>query len=408
MRRALLSLFVIIILVALFAYPTVIAASEDSEPCYGYTFMNQFVTLFPSRDAGSDEERAAALFIAEEFSNIGLTPYAPESETPYIQDFNFEGINSQNVIGKIDNPDTNKNIIISAHYDALKNLYGLQGGDGAYDNGSGVGSLVQSARALITAVNLTTDVTFVAFGAEEKGMYGSQYMVSKMSQLEITDTVLMISIDCISAGDYLYFYTGERENPMNDYIMDFSQSLNVDLKAYPYDKHATFITTSEASGLDYSHVALLSDNAPFMAAGINVVLFFGYNMESKILPPSESLVNSDIAHSTGDTLENVESLYGYEQVNGRIDGVAKLVTAIASTSDTVSVSEAIESDNLLYSFLASYEIMSYVNLGIKTVIIAGILLVIYKYRKKDHTLPPEPEIIDNKEELRYIFEDLKI
>ncbi len=407
MRKVLFIVIIIAILICSFAFPISLAAGE-SEPCYGYTFMNEFVTEFPSRDAGTDEERSAALNIAEEFLDIGLLPFAPLSDTPYFQDFSYKGVTSQNVIGKIDNPNTDKNIIIGAHYDGLRSLYGLQGGDGAYDNGSGVGAMIQAARELIAIGNLSTDITFVAFGAEEKGMYGSLFMVSEMSTKEIADTVLMISIDCISAGDYLYFYTGETENALNGYMLNLSDSLSVDVKAYPYDKHATFITTSEAAGLDYSHVALLSDNAPFMAAGINVTLLFGYNMESRILPPSESLTHPDIAHSTGDTLENVETLYGYEQVNSRIDGAAKLVTAIASGGEIINVSESIENTSFLNSFFAGYENMSYINLGIKAIIIGGILLMIYKYRKKNVTLPPDSDITKDKEEHRYIFEDLKI
>lgn len=97
-------------------------------------------------------------------------------------------------------------IIIGAHYDHLGT--GGNGSSsrrqdtvavhyGADDNASGVAVLLELIEATSgNSDKLNRDVVFVAFGAEERGLLGSEYYV-KSSENEISKAVAMINLDML-------------------------------------------------------------------------------------------------------------------------------------------------------------------------------------------------------------------
>jgi Zn-dependent M28 family amino/carboxypeptidase len=72
-------------------------------------------------------------------------------------------------------------VVVSAHLDHLGNHPPANGGDpiynGAYDNASGIASLIEIARGLASGPRPKRSVVFVALTGEEKGLQGSQYFV---------------------------------------------------------------------------------------------------------------------------------------------------------------------------------------------------------------------------------------
>lgn len=116
---------------------------------------------------------------------------------------------SQNVIGvkNSDNKSTNKPlIIIGAHYDSIN-------GPAANDNGSGTAALLELAR-ILSSKKLNYDVKFVAFGAEESGLFGSKYFASTLTKDELKRCKLMINIEGSGIGDVFIIAkaTGEEGN----------------------------------------------------------------------------------------------------------------------------------------------------------------------------------------------------
>ncbi|MBC8063129.1 MAG: M20/M25/M40 family metallo-hydrolase [Clostridiaceae bacterium] len=97
-------------------------------------------------------------------------------------------------------------IIIGAHYDCV-NV------PGALDNAAGVASLIELARAL-SSNKLNYDIKFVAFGAEEVGLWGSNYFVSNLSKEDLNRCKLMINIDGPGSGDVFIIgkSTGESDD----------------------------------------------------------------------------------------------------------------------------------------------------------------------------------------------------
>lgn len=148
---------------------------------------------------GSQENYLAALYIENQFKEIGLLPYKNNS---YFQTFLVnQSIQCRNVVGIIEGNDSvlkQEYIIIGAHYDHLG--YQIKNDkififNGADDNASGTAALIELARALkAEEKNLKRSVVLVAFDAEEKGLLGSKFMAS---QIPIEKVKLMVSMDMV-------------------------------------------------------------------------------------------------------------------------------------------------------------------------------------------------------------------
>jgi aminopeptidase YwaD len=109
-----------------------------------------------------------------------------------------------NVIGYLDNnaPTT---VIIGAHYDHLG--YGEDGNsmlrtseklihNGADDNASGTAALIELARLLKQAGYKNNNYVFIAFSAEELGLYGSKYFIEHPT-VNIQQVNYMINMDMV-------------------------------------------------------------------------------------------------------------------------------------------------------------------------------------------------------------------
>lgn len=133
------------------------------------------------RAGGSSYEYAAAKFIAKEFSVI-------DGCRAKLQSFRFneasKQLKSQNVLAYIDHQ-APRTILLSAHYDhiglggELSMSQGLhEVHNGADDNASGIALMLALAKVLSTECT-TYNFIFVAYGAHEKGLYGSSYFFKK-------------------------------------------------------------------------------------------------------------------------------------------------------------------------------------------------------------------------------------
>lgn len=108
----------------------------------------------------------------------------------------IDTITVNNVIGLLPGRDTSQAIILGAHYDHL----GKRGDDvfyGSDDNASGVAGLLALAKAWAeSGVKPSCNIVFASWTAEEKGLIGSEYFVSKLLSPE--KVKLYINLDMIS------------------------------------------------------------------------------------------------------------------------------------------------------------------------------------------------------------------
>ncbi len=107
---------------------------------------------------------------------------------------------SQNVIGYLEGTEqTDSCIVVSAHYDHLGGLGKEVYFAGANDNASGIAMLLALARHYQKNPPRCRTV-FMAFGAEEAGLVGSQYYVNN-PRFPLSQIKFLINLDLAGTGD---------------------------------------------------------------------------------------------------------------------------------------------------------------------------------------------------------------
>jgi aminopeptidase YwaD len=158
---------------------------------------------------------------------------------------------SQNIIGTLKakkKPNKATTLVIGAHYDGVDT-------PAANDNASGTATLLEVARVLSKyKAAKDTNITFIAFGAEENGLLGSKYYVNELKPEEKANIKAMINMDMVGVGDRLGILTGSENS--QSFIADLAEEKAKRLQL-PYER--SFSTRS--------------DHAPFEEAGIPVVFF---------------------------------------------------------------------------------------------------------------------------------------
>lgn len=165
------------------------------------------------RLAGSPGARCAGEYIARQFHRLGLKP-AGDGGT-YFQSLPLASTvnphaptgTGRNVIALLDGSDPdlrNQVVVIGAHYDHLGlGPFGSLAPDsvgsvhnGADDNASGVGALIEVARHLSTGPRPSRSIVFVAFTGEEFGLIGSSYYVGHPAA-PLDATQAMVNMDMV-------------------------------------------------------------------------------------------------------------------------------------------------------------------------------------------------------------------
>lgn len=242
-----------------------LGAAPASAP-YGVDAMGMVKKLesFGPRVAASKQEQKAAEYIMAQFKAYGLKPE--------LQPFNYvladektkrkSTYRSANVVAHIAGK-TQQQVIVGAHYDSVKV------GKGADDNASGVAVLLETAKRIAkSGVKPHFTLVFVAFGAEEVGLNGSNSYVDGMTQKQIEGTVVMINLDSLIAGDDLNVY-GDfgKEGVYRDLALSYAKAHRLPLTTNPgHNPELPKGTTGD-----------WSDHAPFKAAGIQHVYFESTN-----------------------------------------------------------------------------------------------------------------------------------
>ena len=102
---------------------------------------------------GSPRARAAASYVAAQLRAAGV----PEVEE---REFERVGIRGVNAVGTLPGPGTSF-LVVSAHHDTAPEA------PGAYDDGGGVGILIETARILAARAERKQTIVFVSFDGEE-------------------------------------------------------------------------------------------------------------------------------------------------------------------------------------------------------------------------------------------------
>jgi alkaline phosphatase isozyme conversion protein len=250
-----------------------------------------------NRLAGSPNEARAADYIEGVLQGLGYAPqrqgfsFAPETRR------RGEGLVSSNVIALKEGV-SSREIIVGAHYDSEVL------GNGAGDNASGVGVMLEVASA-IREVSTPYSIRFIAFGAEEQGLAGSRYYVSGMSDSEIQNTVAMINVDSVIVGEIAYVY-GD--------LGDDGVVRNWVLANATEDSGAIQTQEGENPEFPAGTTCDCSDHTPFKDAGIQYAYFESTNWrlgdkDGYVQVDPEYGEDGQVWHTRFDTIDYIDRTF---------------------------------------------------------------------------------------------------
>ncbi|MBR7110912.1 MAG: M20/M25/M40 family metallo-hydrolase [Clostridia bacterium] len=376
MRKVLIALFAFVFVMINAFIPAF--AVEDCSP---YEIMKEFVTLYPHRESGTSGESDAGEYISNFFDNCGYTVHRQEFEYDISGGYYSSAkIKDQNYVATL-NSDSTKTVVIGAHYD---NVFSSGEGQGAYDNGSGVGIMLALAEKMKDK-KLPFRVEFVAFGGEEKGLFGSKKYLDELSTSQRANILLYVNLDSILAGDKVYMYCDEVPTLHEDYFVQVSRDIGATVETYPEYKEVAGVY-SEGDKLPYTHAGLQSDNATFFNAGIMSVSFSSYSLEKDEFEQfNESTLHGNIMHTENDNLEVIELLYG-DGAKQKMQDVYNLVYTAVLRDDFVEQMTFAKQNNPDYDKVVNGKLGAIVSLLVIAVLVIAIIIlcgVINKKNQKD-------------------------
>ncbi|WP_342433380.1 M28 family peptidase [Neobacillus sp. FSL H8-0543] len=217
--------------------------------------------------------RAQGLDLVEQLKAGSLTA------TIKVEGSGFIEKTSYNVIAKMKpnkNKDTGQVVMVGAHHDSVP------GGPGANDDASGVSAVLELARVM-AKTQIDTELRFVTFGAEEKGLLGSSYYASTFSEEEADRIVAHFQMDMIGSRD------AGGDHPAGGLIMytiDGKKNLVTDLGS------AAGARTAAAETIPMGQLGR-SDHEPFHLLGIPAALFIHSPLEPWYHTPADTIDKID-------------------------------------------------------------------------------------------------------------------
>lgn len=291
---------------------TTSAKPKDEVGNFAYQQVKYLSEKIGSRVAGTNSEKAASQYLVSQLKSLGLKTN--------IQTFTYtrsgKVYTSQNVVATR-NGKSKKELIVGAHYDSVSI------GKGADDNGSSIGVVLESLKNL---KNKQTPYTLkiVFFGAEEAGLQGSKYYVSQMSAVDKKNTVAMINLDSLLAGDFMYVYGDEgKKGTLRELALTFAKQYKIPMQTNP--------------GLNPEYPAGTtgdwSDHAPFKAAGIPYAYFEATNWEIGDLDGyTQTVKHGGIWHTANDNLAFLEKEFP-GRVKNHLQSFTLVLTKVLEKAD---------------------------------------------------------------------------
>ncbi|MBI5725404.1 MAG: M28 family peptidase [Planctomycetes bacterium] len=209
-----------------------------------YTAYQQTLEAFGSRYYGSQANINAQNYIFNQFASMGLTTTI---QGPY-----------GNVVGELRGSDTPNTVyIVGAHFDSVA------AGPGGDDNASGTAGVLEAAR-ILSQKQLGATVRFIAFNAEENGLYGSANYVANKPVGETWAG--MVSLDMI-----LRPY--DSQNPSAPLDLDLATKNSTDSLDWANvfrNAAATYVKTLNVDPVtNTGGIWNYSDNAPFASNNVS-------------------------------------------------------------------------------------------------------------------------------------------
>lgn len=216
-----------------------------------------------------------------------------------VLDTTVESAQSRNVIAQTRTGASDNVVMAGAHLDSVPE------GPGVNDDGSGVATLLETARQLGATPNVTNAVRFAFWGAEEVGLAGSEAYVAGLDDAARADVAMYLNFDMVGSHNAGYFvYDGDNSDRVGEGPgPEGSAGIERTFDAILLQLGVT------PDGTDFDG---RSDYGPFIAAGIPAGGLFTGADETKTSVQAEEWGGEAGAgfdpnyHTAQDTLANVD------------------------------------------------------------------------------------------------------
>lgn len=241
-----------------------------------------------TRFALADNHRDVAMAILTKFVTLGYSNTRLDS---FMIDRTYADIRYQqwqyNVIATLDGtvfPDSV--CIVGAHYDDI-----VKTGDpfsvspGANDNASGVAAALELARVIRkNSFSPQKTIEFIAFGAEELGLYGSKAYAAQATKSSK-------KIKMMLNNDMIAYEPGTDPSAWNVIIKDYDNSH--DLRQEAERMCLKYTSLSYTNDNTYNQK---SDSYPFFAEGFKALFFFSDKMDPEYHSLDDRTVNCNFGY----------------------------------------------------------------------------------------------------------------
>ena len=378
------------------------------------SIINEYA-VFTERTPGSEGEKKAAAYI-KNYINTNLGTRLIAANNGYIVDgvqtFNFEYSHSgkyeqsQNLIYTMKaSTETTKKVIIGCHYDAIafdmdltSETYGqITASESINGSAGNVATLLALATYLPTN-NLAYNIEFVFFGAGEAENAGSNYYSKGISDDEKANIICMINLNQIAFGENLYFYMDEVETTASKFVENVTYDSRVDIEKID-TVHLNKIMNGEVKelGLDYSHIALDSDNVNFMKNGVQTINIFAGDYSEGVVIGRQEFYGKDIITYTVNDNRDYIALYDLEySISQNLYEVFKAVSVVLTDTNFMSTFEAAKgSTNWFYSIFGNQNLVLYLSAIAFVVFIVIAMFIYYKLSIKAYHANIEMEFLSS-------------
>ena len=202
---------------------------------------------------GSQEHGEVRDHISRELSNLGLTPETQKTiavNTRWGSPFPVATV--ENVLARLPGTNNSRAVLLAAHYDSVASSFG------ANDDGAGVVTLLETARALKSAGPLKNDVIFLFIDVEEVGLLGAKAFTAHAWAKDVG--VFMNFEARGNTGPIVMFETSGGNNELiRQYDQASPRSLanSVFYEIYrllPNDTDFTVLNSTGAQGLNFAYL----------------------------------------------------------------------------------------------------------------------------------------------------------
>ena len=370
--------------------------------------------IFDERFAGSEDEKSASEYIKDYLdNNTSLVARNDAYVKDGVQIFTFESIfsgvfeTSQNIIYTLKSSKvTDKKIIIGCHYDAI--AYDFNINSDTYGEIIASESINGSAGSVATMLALATylsvdgldfNIEFVFFGAGESNKAGSKYYSNGITEEDKENIICMINLSQIAYGENLYFYMNEVSTKSANFVEDVTYDSRVEIEKINTAHLNKILLDAEQNelGLNYTHVALDSDNINFMKEGIETINIFAGDYSKGIVIGRQEFEGSDIiTYTSNDSIAYILENKKDYVIAENLYEVYKTIFVTITNEDFVSTFEASAgSTEFFYKFFTNSNLVLYLTVVVFIVLVVVALYVYYKLSVKAYYANIEMEFLSS-------------